>query len=327
MKKILANIDMLLPGLMLMILLARIFPFQEEYNLYFPMPEITFWGVVVIFILYGLKLSPREMFRDLANWKLHLLTQSATYIIIPLFVLVLFPFFIGTAWYSFWLALLFLAVLPSTVSMSVIFVVKNQGNLGGAIFNSSISGFLGMVLTPLWMSFFLKNSDGMGDSSSLIIKLVQQIFVPIILGMTLKYFAPKSTSWVVSKFKNFDKFIVLLIVYNSFSNAFNRELFSIIPLSQLMVLIAGVVALYLVVFELLGFLGRIWSFKPEDIKVLLFCGTQKSLVHGSVFALLLFQDLEMQTLALLPLMIYHAFQLLFASYKSIVWNKNRTPIN
>jgi sodium/bile acid cotransporter 7 len=320
MKRILADIDILLPGLLLMIFLAKIFPFQEHYNRYLPMPEITFWGVVVIFILYGLKLSPRELLSDLSNWKLHLLTQSATYVIIPLLVLVLFPFFKGTTWYSFWLALFYLAALPSTVSMSVIFVAKTHGNLGGAIFNSSISGFLGMVLTPIWMSFFIKSVDGSGEFSSMVVKLVQQIFIPILIGMTLKYFAPISTTWMVTKLKNFDKFIVLLIVYNSFSNAFNRDLFSIIPLSQLMVLIAGVVALYLVVFELLGFLGRILSFKPEDMKVLLFCGTQKSLVHGSVFAVLLFQDPNMQTLALLPLMIYHAFQLFFASYKSIVWN-------
>lgn len=319
MKKILEQIDFLLPGLVLMIFVARIFPFQESYLPYFPMPQVTFWGVVAIFVLYGLKLSPREMLRDLSNWRLHLLTQGATYLLLPLLVLILYPFFKSSVFFDLWLSLFFLAVLPSTVSMSVIFVAKNNGNLGGAIFNSSISGFLGMVITPLWMSFFLVNSDGMGDTSDLIIKLVQQIFIPIIVGMTLKYFAPKTALWLLGKFKNFDKMIVMLIVYNSFSNAFNRDLFTMIPSSQLLILIAGVIALYLVFFELLGFIARVLEFDRKDALVLLFCGTQKSLVHGSVFALLLFQDVEIQTLALLPLMIYHAFQLLFASYKSIVW--------
>lgn len=321
MKKILANIDFLLPGLILMIVAAKIFPFQESYSSIFPMKQVTFWGVVVIFILYGLKLSPKEMMKDMANWKLHLLTQSTTFLIIPALVLVLYPFFRETEFYNFWIALLFLAVLPSTVSLSVVFVVKNKGNLGGAIFNSSISGFLGMLLTPLWLSFFLHESGGNGDTIELILKLVQQILLPIIIGMVFKYFAPKSSEWIVRKTKNVDKIIVLLIVYNSFSNAFNNDLFNMIPLNQLLVLMAGVVSLYLVVFELTNFLGRILRFEAKDIIVLLFCGTQKSLVHGSVFALLLFQGVEMQTFALLPLMIYHAFQLLFASYKSIIWER------
>jgi solute carrier family 10 (sodium/bile acid cotransporter), member 7 len=319
MKKILANIDFLLPGLVLMIFVARIFPFQPAYLTYFPMPEITFWGVVIIFLLYGMKLSPKAMLSDLANWKLHLATQAATYLIIPILVLLLLPFFYGSADYDLWLALFFLSVLPSTVSMSVIFVVKNKGNLGGAIFNSGISGFLGMILTPLWLSFFV-NDKGVSDGTNdLILKLVQQIFIPIVFGMSFRYFAPKSSERLINYFKNFDKYIVLLIVYSSFSNAFNRDLFSMIPLNQLLVLIVGVVALYLIVVKLLGFLGRILDFPREDILVLLFSGSQKSLVHGSVFALLIFQDVEMQTFALLPLMIYHAFQLLFASYKSIVW--------
>lgn len=319
MKKILANIDFLLPGLVLMIFVARIFPFQPAYLTYFPMPEITFWGVVIIFLLYGMKLSPQAMLSDLANWKLHLATQAATYLIIPILVLLLLPFFYGSADYELWLALFFLSVLPSTVSMSVIFVVKNKGNLGGAIFNSGISGLLGMVFTPLWLSFFVHQTDGSNATQELILKLVQQIFIPIILGMTFKYFAPKVAEWLAKTFKNFDKYIVLLIVYSSTSNAFNRDLFSMIPLVQLLVLIVGVVVLYLFIFELLGFIGRLLEFPRKDILVLVFSGSQKSLVHGTVFTLLIFQDVEMQTFALLPLMIYHAFQLLFASYKSIVW--------
>ncbi len=319
MKKLLAHIDFLLPGLVLMILVARFFPFQPEYSAVFPMKEITFWGIVLVFLLYGFKLSPNELLRDLSNWRLHVLTQATAFVILPLLIIALYPFFKNSDYFDFWLALFFLSVLPSTVSMSVVFVVKNNGNLGGAIFNSSISGFLGMILTPLWMSVFMHEAVSGDERLDLILKLVQQIFVPVVLGMSVRHFLPHVALWCLKKFKNFDKMIVLLIVYSSFSNAFNNDLFSVVPLSQMLILVAGVVSLYLVVFELSQFFGRILKFSQEDQIVLLFCGTQKSLVHGSVFALLLFQEAEMQTFALLPLMIYHAFQLLFASYKSIVW--------
>jgi predicted Na+-dependent transporter len=42
--------------------------------------------------------------------------------------------------------------------------------------------------------------------------------------------------------------------------------------------------------------------------------------------MLVFESPEMQVFALLPVMIYHAFQLLFASYKSIYWGRNTKEV-
>jgi sodium/bile acid cotransporter 7 len=322
MRRILKHIDFLLPGLISMILLARVFPFQDSYEAFVPFDEIKFWGVVGVFLLYGMKLSPSEMRKDILNWRLHLLIQGGTFILIPLLVLLFYPVFVNTVYFSFWQAVFFLAVLPSTVTMSVIFVSKVNGNLGGAIFNSSISGFLGILLTPLWLSIFLSNKGTDFDSGNLMIRLVEQIVVPIILGMMLRHFFLNPVLWLVKTFKHFDKIVVMLIVYSSFSNAFNQKMFSVLPSSQFIVLIILVVALHLTVFELLGFIGRVTKLPQRDRMALIFCGSQKSLVHGSVFALLVFQSVEMQVFALLPVMIYHAFQLLFASYKTIYWGKN-----
>ncbi|GAL78303.1 sodium/bile acid symporter family [Algibacter lectus] len=49
---------------------------------------------------------------------------------------------------------LFLAALPSTVSSSVVMVSMAKGNIPAAIFNASISGIIGVALTPLWMGAF-----------------------------------------------------------------------------------------------------------------------------------------------------------------------------
>lgn len=302
-----------------MILLARIFPFQASYEAFLPFTEIKFWGVVAVFLLYGMKLSPSEMRKDLFNWRLHLLVQSGTYILIPLLVLIFYPVFMNTEYEQFWQAVFFLSVLPSTVTMSVIFVSKTNGNLGGAIFNSSVSGFAGILLTPLWISLFIKTAGSDFDSSVLMIRLVEQIVVPIILGLMLRHFFANPVLWLVKKLKHFDKIVVMMIVYGSFSDAFNQNMFDVLPGTQLLVLSVLVISLHLTVFELLGFIGRIMKLPHRDRMTLIFCGSQKSLVHGSVFALLVFESIEMRVFALLPVMIYHAFQLLFASYKSIYW--------
>jgi len=318
MRKFFTNIDILLPGLLVMIVLAWLLPFQDSYETFVPLTEIKFWGVIAVFLLYGMKLSSKEMKRDLSNWKLHLLTQTATFLVIPILVVVFYPVFMNGEYERFWQAAFFLSILPSTVTMSVIFVAKTDGNVGGAIFNSSISGFLGIIITPLWIGLFLSSKMSSFDATELIIRLTQQIVIPIIVGMALRYFLEKAVLAVLKKLKNLDKYVVMIIVYSSFSTAFNRQMFEIIPTHQLLSLIAIVVSLHLTVFELLGVVARVFKLEWRDRMVLLFCGSQKSLVHGSVFALLVFENPEMQIFALLPVMIYHAFQLLFASYKSIV---------
>lgn len=322
MRNILKNIDFLLPGLISMILLAWLFPFQDSYEKFVPFSAIKFWGVVAVFLLYGMKLSPSEMRKDLFNWRLHLLAQGSTYLLIPVLVLLFYPVFGQGEYTKFWQAVFFLSVLPSTVTMSVIFVAKTNGNLGGAIFNSSISGFLGILITPLWLSFFLKTQGEAFDASDLMIRLLEQIVLPIIWGMILRHFFEHAVKLILSKLKHFDKIVVMMIVYGSFSKAFNQNMFDLIPSTQLFVLMALVVSLHLTVFELLGFIGRLTKLQHRDRMTLIFCGSQKSLVHGSVFAMLVFESPEMQVFALLPVMIYHAFQLLFASYKSIYWGRN-----
>jgi len=44
-----------------------------------------------------------------------------------------------------------------------------------------------------------------------------------------------------------------------------------------------------------------------------FCGSKKSLVHGSVFADVLFAGMTNAGIFFVPIMIYHAFQLLVVS--------------
>jgi sodium/bile acid cotransporter 7 len=54
-------------------------------------------------------------------------------------------------------------------------------------------------------------------------------------------------------------------------------------------------------------------FTREDRITLQFAGTKKSLVHGSVFASVLFSGISGAGIFLLPIMIYHSYQLFYIS--------------
>lgn len=139
-----------------MVLMAKLVPFHESYTTYFNLSGFIDWGIAGIFLLYGLKLNLKEVVKDISNWKLHLLIQYGTFILFPLLVLIFYPLVKISAYENIWLSVFFLACLPSTVSSSVVMVSIAKGNVTSAIFNASISGLIGVVMTPLLMSFFLE---------------------------------------------------------------------------------------------------------------------------------------------------------------------------
>lgn len=314
MTKIFTKQNTFLFLLVAMVLMAKLIPFKESYNQYFDLSGFIDWGIAGIFLLYGLKLNLKEVVKDVSNWKLHLLIQSGTFIIFPLLVLIFYPFVKDSQYYNIWLSVFFLASLPSTVSSSVVMVSIAKGNVTSAIFNASISGIIGIVMTPLLMSFFLTwNGEG-GNQIEIIEQLLLKVLLPIILGILLN---PVFKKWVTkysSIIAEFDRLIILLIVYESFSSAFIENIFASVPSLVFIILALSVVFLFFSVYEMLKFLAKKMNFKSKEIITATFCGSKKSLVHGSLFLLVLGIPDEQKVLFLLPVMVYHSFQLFYVSW-------------
>lgn len=306
------NIFLLL--LIVMVMMAKLIPFQESYNTYFNLSAFIDWGIAGIFLLYGLKLNLKEVVKDVSNWKLHLLIQSGTFILFPLLVLVFYPFIKETQYYNIWLSVFFLASLPSTVSSSVVMVSIAKGNVTSAIFNASISGLIGIIMTPLLMSFFLASNSSSGNQTEIIEQLLIKVLLPIILGVLLNPLFKKWVTKYSSIIAEFDRLIILLIVYESFSSAFIENIFVSVPSLVFVILAFSVVFLFFTVYHILKFLAERLNFNPKDVITTTFCGSKKSLVHGSLFLLVLGIPDEQKVLFLLPVMIYHSFQLFYVSW-------------
>jgi len=296
-----------------MILLAYFIPGIGAKGSMIELKTVSRYGIMLLFFFYGLRLSPGKLIKDLKNWKLHLTIQLLTFIVFPVIVLLFYPLFKGGEYYSLWLAVFFLAALPSTVSSSVVMVSIARGNMPGAIFNASISGIIGIIVTPLWMGIFLSSAKGDFDFTRIFTDLVIQILLPVIFGLFLHRFwgewAIRNKRW----FALFDKSVILTIVYNSFSESFTNGIFKSIPNWTLFILSGAVIALFFIVFGFSNFISRRIGFTREEQITVVFCGSKKSLVHGSVFSSVLFAGSVAGSLFLVPIMIYHAFQLLYIS--------------
>lgn len=196
-----------------------------------------------------------------------------------------------------------------------------KGNVTSAIFNASISGIIGILMTPLLMSFFLTSNNEAGNQREIIEQLLLKVLLPIILGILLNPFFKK---WV-TKYSNiiaeFDRLIILMIVYESFSTAFIENIFAAVPSFVFLALALSVIFLFFATYYILKFIAEKMNFKPKDIITATFCGSKKSLVHGSLFLLVLGIPDEQKVLFLLPVMIYHSFQLFYVS-----WLANRIAL-
>ena len=75
------------------------------------------------------------------------------------------------------------------------------------------------------MGFFLENTSAEVDQGAIIQQLLLKVLLPIVLGLLLnpllKKWVDKYSKWI----GQFDRFIILLIVYESFSDAFVKQIF------------------------------------------------------------------------------------------------------
>ncbi|RXG25897.1 bile acid:sodium symporter [Leeuwenhoekiella marinoflava] len=202
------KLDKFVLAIIILIIVAYFFPEWGLDTSPVPLDLIGTIGISLIFFFYGLKLSPQKLKAGLSNYKLHILVQASTFLLFPLLILLFRPLIQNEEQEILWLAFFFLAVLPSTVSSSVVMVSIAKGNIPAAIFNASISGIIGIAITPLWMGHFVNEIRSDFDFSTIYSKLLLQILLPVIVGVLLQKYWGDFMRKHNSKLTLFDKSII-----------------------------------------------------------------------------------------------------------------------
>ena len=158
------------------------------------------------------------------------------------------------------------------------------------------------------------SSGGAVDQVAIIQQLLLKVLLPIVLGLLLNPLCKKFIERYGKLIGKFDRLIILLIVYESFSTAFVNRIFGSVPPITFAIIAVAVVGMFFIVYYLLQWASYRLHFNREDTITTTFCGSKKSLVHGSLFMMVLGIPDDNKVMFLLPIMLYHSFQLFYVSW-------------
>ncbi|MEM6652331.1 MAG: bile acid:sodium symporter family protein [Pseudomonadota bacterium] len=270
---------------------------------------VTKLGIALVFFLHGANLAPENLVAGVKNWKVHALIQATTFIIFPILGLAIYVGLAPVLPESSRLGFFFLAALPSTISSSVAMTVLARGNVPVAVFNATLSGLLGLVLTPIMISVVTTTGSVQFSLVDSIINIALTLLAPFVLGQIFRP-AIKSllathkpiVSWL-------DRGVILLIVFTSFATSTAGGIWTRFTVFEFSATIALVAALLAIAFGFTILAARQLNLSREDEVAAVFCGSTKSLANGAPIAQILFAGSPVLGVILLPLMLYHQLQL------------------
>ncbi len=271
-------------------------------------------GIFAVFFLHGLALSTRSLREGMSRWQLHLLVQTLTFVAFPLLFIPFRAVFGGIVPEGLMLGFLYLCALPSTIQSSVAMTAIGKGNVPAAIFNATLSSLLGIVLTPAIVGLVIdmQGSGGMSFGKS-VINIATMLFLPFVLGQALRPVLGKLASKHKKFINNFDKLVILMLVYGSFCDSVKSGLWTNNGLEVIAITMGGA-AIFLAMALFISSKASKWlGFSMEDRITAIFCGSKKTLASGVPMARLLFGAHPAVGMIVMPIMFYHQLQLFVCS--------------
>lgn len=303
-------------GLILAVLLALLFPGPAAAGGWLHSQWSAKAGVAVIFLLLGLSLPLRQLSAGYRPLRLQLFVPAWNFLGVPLLVglalLILGPWVPIDFRHGFVL----LAMMPTTIASAVTFTQLAGGQTAPAILASVISNVLALLLVPALCVLYFRISAGVSiPLVPLLLQIGILILLPLLLGQILRRCFSVSARSVGRWSRPISQGIILFIVHAAFANSVQSGELVELSVARLCYLLTALLLLLCAVSGLV-WLSSGWLRLPRSERIAAFyCASQKSIATGLPLAaavLATFSDPSKTALILIPLILYHPLQLLFA---------------
>ncbi len=272
--------------------------------------RVTAIGIALVFFLHGAALSMQNLRAGASNWRLHAFVQTSTYVLFPCIGWLILRLGHGYLPDDMLLGMFYLCVLSSTISSSVAMTAMAGGNIPGAIFNATLSSLLGMVLTPILIGLVAHTEQDSLPLGQAVRDIALQLLLPFVLGQAARPWLKVFMARFARAIHQTDRFVILLIVYASFSESTQAGLWSEYGVATIVSVVVMTGLLLAMVLTATIWTSRRLGFSKVDEITAVFCGSKKSLAGGIPIARLLFGSHPALGMIVLPIMIYHQLQLI-----------------
>jgi len=234
-----------------------------------------------------------------------LLAVGITFGLLPLFCWALSQ----TLTAEFAVGLMVAAATPCSLASAAVWTRRAGGNDAVAILVTIVTNLTCFVVSPIWLLVTTGQTVTMGKAGDMIVKLGLLVVIPLIVAQLLRLYSPFAT-WATGRktmLSVLAQLGVLTMVILGSAKA-GREIsalqeFSLLDFLPMILAVALTHSLMLWVGHQLG---RLAGLPRGDRIAVGFAGSQKTLVVGLHLAVTYFGGL-----AILPMVTYHVFQLLF----------------
>ena len=223
----LSKLDRFTVGLVVSVSAGILIPCSGVWDTVFS--RLSDAAIILLFFLYGAKLSRRSVWEGLMHWRLQSLVAASTFVIFPLLGILSIPMWNAVLGPDLCMGMLYVCMLPSTVQSSIAFTSMAGGNVAAAICSASVSSLLGVFLTPLLVGLVWSRGGADGVDFSTFLNICYIILVPFVAGQIAQRWIGK---WVVAH-RNVtswtDHSTIWLVIYTAFSHAMVNGVWKNLP--------------------------------------------------------------------------------------------------
>jgi solute carrier family 10 (sodium/bile acid cotransporter), member 7 len=204
------------------------------------------------------------------------------------------------------------AVVPCTIASAAVWTRRAGGNDAVALFVTMLTNLFCFLVIPAWLHLTVGRAEqALDDYGAIVVKLALVVVLPIVTAQVLCKWMPRLGDWATRNKQELGLFcqfgiltMVLIGAIQCGQTLSQLDQNWRVMAGQIVVMLGLVALLHLLAWFLGYWLSRCMGFSRADGLAVAFAGSQKTLMVGLAVAL------DYGGLAVLPMMAYHAFQLL-----------------
>ena len=186
-----------------------------------------------------------------------------------------------------------------------------------------------LLLLPLhllWINLVTRHSGAALPLGKVILDLIVSLILPLVIG---QFCRPWLGGWITRHKRLIglvDRGTILLLVYTAFCDSVKSNVWAGHGLRTIALVLVVSAVLFFTVLGIAAGICRAMHMPEADRICAVFCGSKKSLASGVPMAQIIFRGHPGLGLIVLPIIIYHAMQLIICSVLASRWARREKEV-